>query len=368
MKKLTLILIAIIGITFHTNAQNPQWLNYTNGDKVYALAEEGNNMWAGTNGGLVKLDKTTGSPTFYNKTNSGLPSNLVYSIAFDENGTKWIGTFDGGLAAVNGTNWTIYDTLNSDLPSNWVSSIAIDENSTKWIGTYGGGLAAFDGTNWAIYDTSNSGLPNNWVGSIAIDENSTKWIGSNGGLTEFNGTNWTNYNTSNSGLPSNGVNSIAFDENDTKWIGTYGGLAEFDGINWTIYNTSNSGLPYNYVNTITIDENSTKWIGTGGGLAAFNENGIPVHVEEFKIERNDLKIYPNPTNDHVFLSLNISTSASIKICLYNTVGICLKNQQFRNEQSGPKEFKLDLKNVPAGVYLCRAQVGSQLFVKKIIKN
>ena len=43
-----------------------------------------------------------------------------------------------------------------------------------------GGLAAFDGTNWTIYNTSNSGLPDNHVQSIAIDENGTKWIGTFG--------------------------------------------------------------------------------------------------------------------------------------------------------------------------------------------
>ncbi len=62
-------------------AQNPQWLNYTNGDNINALAEDGNNMWVGTsNGGLVKLDKITGIPTFYNKTNSGLTDNIVLAI------------------------------------------------------------------------------------------------------------------------------------------------------------------------------------------------------------------------------------------------------------------------------------------------
>ena len=113
------------------------------------------------------------------------------------------------------------------MPNNYVLSIAIDDNGTKWIGT-GNGLAAFDGTNWTVYNTSNSGLPGNQVRTIAIDDNGTKWIGTPDGLAAFDGTNWTVYNTSNSGLPRNGVGSIAIDDNGTKWIGTNGGLAAYN--------------------------------------------------------------------------------------------------------------------------------------------
>jgi hypothetical protein len=79
-------------------SQNPEWINYTNGNSVYALVEEGNFIWAGTNGGLVKIDKTSGASFFYNKANSGLPDNNVLAIAIDVSGNKWIGTVFGGLA------------------------------------------------------------------------------------------------------------------------------------------------------------------------------------------------------------------------------------------------------------------------------
>ena len=72
-------------------------------------------------------------------------------------------------------NWTVYDTTNSGLPSNVVWAIAIDGSGNKWIGTRGG-LAEFDGTNWTVYNTSNSGLPDNWVEAIAIDDMGNKWM------------------------------------------------------------------------------------------------------------------------------------------------------------------------------------------------
>jgi len=100
MKKLNLFLIIGVVLTNIGMAQT-QWINYTNGDGVSAIVAEGNDISVGTNGGLVKIDKTTGNTVFYNHANSGLPSNDVRSLAIDGNGTKWIGTGDGGLAAFN---------------------------------------------------------------------------------------------------------------------------------------------------------------------------------------------------------------------------------------------------------------------------
>jgi len=185
MKKNILLLIVLIILAGSVNAQNPQWINYTNGNNITALADAGNCLWIGTGGGLVKIDKSTDIPTFYNCANSGLTSHSISSIAVDSNGDIWIGFLDwgpnGGLAKFDGTNWTIYNTSNSDLPCNAISSIAIEPSGTIWIGLFqcgtNGGLVKFDGTNWTIYNTSNSGLPDNTIYTIAIDESGINWIG-----------------------------------------------------------------------------------------------------------------------------------------------------------------------------------------------
>jgi hypothetical protein len=91
----------------------------------------------------------------YDASNSGLPDNNVWSIAIDDSGNKWIGTF-GGLAKFDGATWTVYNDTNSGLPSSDITSIAIDGSGNKWIGTYDGGLAVFSGGNSAI--KTNSGI------------------------------------------------------------------------------------------------------------------------------------------------------------------------------------------------------------------
>jgi hypothetical protein len=303
MKKLSFSLLTLVVILlahFLAYPQNPEWLNYTNGNKrirpywvglakfngvnwaTYSTSNSGlpdswitsiaidssDNKWIGTYyGGLAKFDGTNW--TTYNRSNSGLPANYVQSIAIDDSGKKWIGTHNG-LAKFDGTNWTIYTMSNSALPDNYIRSIAIDGSGDKWIGTYGG-LAKFDGTIWTTYIRLNSDWPDNDVWSIAIDDSGNKWLGTWGGLAKFDGTNWTTYTTPNSGLPHHVVKSIAIDSKGNKWIGTGNfGLAKFDGTNWTTYTTSNSGLPSNDMYSIAIDDSGNAWIGTFGGLAKFD--------------------------------------------------------------------------------------------------
>ncbi len=368
-----LLFVALISSTSRVKAQNPQWINYIQGSSIRALAEEGNNMWVGTSYGLVKIDKTTGVLTYYNSANSGLSAIDISSIAIDENGMKWIGTYWNGIIKFDGTNWTTYDTSNSGLPKNYVNSIVLDESETKWIGTFDG-LAKFDGTNWTTYNTSNSGLPNDNVTSIAIDEMGTVWIGNYyDGLTKFDGVDWITYNTSNSGLPSGQIRSIAIDKNGTEWIGTWGGgLAKFDGINWTTYNTSNSGLLSDKIYSIAIDVSGTKWIGTySGGLSVYNENGIPFAIEENRLTENEVNISPNPASDYLNIELlstkNISTPhTNISLCCFNIFGQEIYSEQIYQYQ---EELKINVRDWMAGIYLVVVysdgkKVGSAKFVMR----
>ncbi|MDA3844053.1 MAG: hypothetical protein PF588_06770 [Candidatus Kapabacteria bacterium] len=133
MKTQTILLISIIAIisTVYSATAEDKWVQYTHGDYARAIAEEGDFLWIGTNGGLVKIHKTTSEKTFYNTYNSGLPSNNIKAIAIDRQGNKWIVTIIGGVAKYDGTNWTVYDSGNSGIPHNYVLSIAIDNQGNK---------------------------------------------------------------------------------------------------------------------------------------------------------------------------------------------------------------------------------------------
>ena len=73
------------------------WKNYTNNSEITCLAIEGDYIWEGTTGGVVK--RSMANPltdvVYYHKINSGLADNYVYSIAIDGSGNKWFGTYGG---------------------------------------------------------------------------------------------------------------------------------------------------------------------------------------------------------------------------------------------------------------------------------
>lgn len=91
--------------------------------------------WLYTN--LVEFDGTSWNvydPPFHNF------RFYISGIAIDDAGTKWLAT-NMGLVAFDGANWTTYNVSNSGMPSDEVYSILIDPDGTKWIGT-GNGLVS----------------------------------------------------------------------------------------------------------------------------------------------------------------------------------------------------------------------------------
>ena len=209
-----------------------------------------------------------------NTQNSQIPNQTVKSMAVDNNGALWIGTYMGGIGVLKDNEWTVYHTSNSELPHNYINAIVVDQNNVIWVGTDGGGLAKFDGTSWEVFKTNNSGLPSNVVMSVYCDYDGTVWAGTYfGGIARFNGTNWTIYNDENSPLLSNKIVSITKDHNNLYWFGTQGnGIASFDGVNWNIYTERNSKLSNDYIYSIVVDTENKKWIGTGGGgVNVFND-------------------------------------------------------------------------------------------------
>lgn len=297
----TLSFLLLFFSLLYSNAQNPEWISYTNGKSVGAIAVEDSIIWIGTDGGLVKLDTVTGTFTFYNRGNSGLPIHEVRAIVIDNDGNKWIGTHGGGIAKFDGVNWTVYNAQNSNLPSDNIRAMVVEANGDIWAGTAYSGLAKFDGSTWAKYTSSNSDLPSNSIWSLAIDEHGNKWIGASGGLTKlsgttftpipisfptnektvyavatepgaiwigiwdyvakFDGTNWTKYSYF-------AGTSITIDRFGHKWIGgSRGGISKFDGVNWTHH----SGAPDGGVGSLALDQNNNLWVGgTFNGLAKYN--------------------------------------------------------------------------------------------------
>ncbi|MCB2219285.1 MAG: T9SS type A sorting domain-containing protein [Bacteroidetes bacterium] len=297
MKKAACILLTALSIVFIAQAQTTYWYNYTSGNDIRSIIEDGNIMWIGTGGGLVKIDLSINEATFYNATNSALPQNGISCMDLAPDGALWIGT-SLGLARFHEEDWIIYNKSNSDLESDIISDLLVDQDGTLWLtgGEYDNyiGLVKFDGINCTNFNTSSSGIPTNHVNAIALNNTGTILLGTYGkGLVFYDGTNWINFNKANSGLPGDYIHAVVADQNNTIWMGysenSEMGLASFDGSTWNIYDHSNSGMPPDPAYSISIDQEGIIWLAGFGlnpyGLIRFdgsnwinyttNNSGIP---------------------------------------------------------------------------------------------
>ena len=246
------------------------WENFTNGSNVLSLAVENDEIWAGTNGGLVHIVPATGNTQYFTSA-EGLPSNTIAAIAVDAAGNKWLATPEG-LVKYNNENFEVFRTTNSGLPNNSISAVAIGEAGTVWVGTAGNGLAKYNAGTWTTYDASGSGgLPNDYVNALAFDNtSSTLWIGTNGGAANLNGNLWNVYNASNSGLTNEEITALAVTSGGIVWAGTNGGgVFKWLANGWTEQNTQ---LPDLVINDLIVDHLYNVWAATPSGLAVYNGN------------------------------------------------------------------------------------------------
>ena len=206
---------------------------------------------------LISCEKTNDNPeplktVFDSQILEGF---FVKSIAFDNYGNAWIGTFKQGLIKYNSRETIIYNSNNSIITdTSVIYDIAVDSRNNVWISC--DGLIKYDGTSFTKYSTENTPIPEDFISSIAVDSKDNIWFSSSrfrqGGIVKYDNTNWTVYTPENSDLPVNFVQSIAIDDNDNVWLAlneivndSY--LVKISNDNWTIHTSSDLGFtPYHF--------------------------------------------------------------------------------------------------------------------------
>lgn len=236
--------------------KNDQFLNYyTNSDTtqdlnsaINTIAEDNQgNLWVGTWGsGLFIFNKKTNRFTnFVDPTRQNLAANLLVKVVkFDKKGLLWIGTQDNGLHCYDSTNraYNIYkynSTNPSSINDNSVLSIKEDNKGNLWFGTYSGGINLFDRKKNTFiryqHDLfSPQSLQGEWITCFLEDTAGNIWVGHENGLSKFNpqGPKFLHYKHNPfepNSIPSNNINVVFEDRDQDIWFGTWGGgLSKFD--------------------------------------------------------------------------------------------------------------------------------------------
>ncbi|WP_224994779.1 hybrid sensor histidine kinase/response regulator transcription factor [Cesiribacter sp. SM1] len=275
---------------------------YDNFTQTIVEDREGN-LWLGTKyGGLLKFD--THTATFEAFVHDPLHSNSishndVRSLAFDEKGLLWVGTYHG-LNLLEPRSGRIIRILNdknnpASLSKNAIKSIFLDRKNTVWVGTYYGGINMLDSQyhNFRNYVQSTHGLRFDVVSAMVEDKQGNVYVGTEGGgISLFNPRNGSfsliGSQYENGEISSKNIKSLYLDDKQKLWIGTFNaGLNILDLQSGEIEYFSKEAGNLNTVNdnniyAIVQQNDSLFWLGThGGGLSLYNrESRQFTHIKE----------------------------------------------------------------------------------------
>ncbi|MCB8999645.1 MAG: T9SS type A sorting domain-containing protein [Bacteroidales bacterium] len=351
---------------FRSNNNGDKWEEANNGLEsdpwnglfVSAFATSNDQIFIGLQGGGVYLSSDFGES--WTPANNGLSEDglSVYALAINGN-NMFAGTFNGlYLSTDNGKNW-ISSSNGMDLTGNYVSSISFIGNNifaaTNSNGIY---LSIDNGSNWKLVSngtTDNNGIINSSVSCLAVNDTKLYAGTLDQGifLSVDNGNSWANISNN---LSDKYVNAISFYKN-TIYVGTSSGIycSVDNGNMWfSIQSPFNKKL----VNTMNISDGYL-WVGFDDysiwRIALSVINNMDVNKE---LANNDILFYPNPANDIIYLK-DLSIEAIISI--YDIKGnIIIKKRNIDNN--------VDINKLANGIYIINISDGNRIISKSFIKN
>jgi len=201
--------VAVYGATYNLLCKKPDG-SYLTFRSTYAqsgnaisqlIADDAGQIWivSPQSNGVFIYNTLTNQWTQYRQGSGqgNLPSNDVYCMARDKNGSFWVGTGAGiGIIPCSSCNavWPIIQQGSFAgylFQDEQVTAIAVDGANRKWIGTHNGvWLVNDDGTSIVEnFTTDNSPLPGNRIYSITIHPNTGEvYFATDNGLMSYRGT------------------------------------------------------------------------------------------------------------------------------------------------------------------------------------
>ena len=267
---------------FETFKHDPADPNSLTLNFVNAIFEDkSRNLWIGNDDGISRIDRVTGKRT---PMPVGLSKNpMVISIAQDEQGLIWLGTYSDGLRSLDAVTGAYHAYRHSatdagSLSNNEVHRIYVDHQGTVWVAT-DDGLDRLDraADTFETFKVEASNRRSQRIVSITEDSSGKLWLGTaDSGLYRFDPTSrtFTIYRADSlkpDGLQDDTVPTVYVDPTDVIWVGTQNGLNRLDlrTGRFQRYDTDN-GLPGNTISCIRADARGGLWLSTNNGISRFD--------------------------------------------------------------------------------------------------
>jgi hypothetical protein len=180
------------------NKADDHWTSYDDDDfgdaagPVNAILFHGNDVWAGTDFGLVRRTGAWEEVTWLGVSGC-LPCcwvwpGWVWDLALDDQGHVWVADGMCGAAEYDGSDWTMCDVNDPDCPLSQITGsldpgmrcVAVDESNNKWFGTRDNrGVARLDGHgDWTIFtQTDDDWLTSSDIEGTDFDIFGAGWFG-----------------------------------------------------------------------------------------------------------------------------------------------------------------------------------------------
>jgi diguanylate cyclase (GGDEF)-like protein/PAS domain S-box-containing protein len=234
------------------------------------------NLWVGTLTGLAKYNEKSDNFTIFNKNNSQLQNDDIYTLALD---------WEGNLLVADDKHLYSYDSQSMQFKVKETQGLALppeikfifSEKDKTWIGSMGHGIFILDNLTNNLFDLK---YDNPWgiklkasllFDLLKIDQ--TYWLATNEGVYAFDSQSQTltSFNTHSSpAIVGDEVRSISQDNLGRLWFGTTTGISIYDLSKNNVFsfndkNNLNFGLENGYILKLFTDSKNTIWLGTYSG-------------------------------------------------------------------------------------------------------
>ena len=253
------------GISYTSEANSIMQPHAQSAGDILAMAyDTEGNLWMGTDGDGVYIERTDGSTV-----KTALPNITVMALTSDGHGGMWAGTYNQGLYHLTDAgHWKRYAPELGTFPTEYIWTLAADNQGRVWSSSPIGKTVIFDPQDETTHVVTNKEGGDIQVNAIRYDGTSTMYLGSVYGL-------WT-YKL------SNGSCSVAFGnrKGTQRWMNQMVTdvkadrqkgmmlLTHPDGI--TIFDTKRDTLYYirrtdDIIKGMTWDRNGVYWVCTTSG-------------------------------------------------------------------------------------------------------
>ena len=192
-----------------------------------------------------------------------LASDSVLSIAQDQSGDIWMGTYSTGLLRWRDGVLLEQMTAGDGLPANQVRAVHESRDGTLWIGTSRGLLRRKDGSSLVLGEKD--GLPREFVLSLFEASDDSLWVGTSNGAGRIRGEEITAVDLSSMDGAQD-VFGMHEDPDGTLWFATDRGLVRRLRSGELSIVGSRQGLPVDAVFQVVVDSYGNFWLSSNAGV------------------------------------------------------------------------------------------------------